>query len=51
MAKNPEKQLEATRALMGALLRRPPKRHDEIKINKSRPKAGKKAKRKPKAKP
>ena len=37
--------LEATKALMGALLRQPPKQHDEMKVGK---KAAKKtAKKKP----
>ncbi len=50
MAKDSEKGLEATKALMGALLRQPPKPHDEMKISKSKPKA-KRAKAKKRAKP
>ncbi len=34
MAKDSDKGLEATRALMGALLRQPPKQHDEMKVGK-----------------
>lgn len=43
MEKDSEKKLEATRALMGALLRQPPKHHDDMKVGK---KAAKKAAKK-----
>jgi hypothetical protein len=45
MAKDSEKELVATRALMGALLRQPPKQHDEMKLGKKT--AKKAAKKKP----
>jgi hypothetical protein len=32
MAKKPSKDLESTKALMGALLRQPPKQHGDMKI-------------------
>jgi len=41
MAKD-SKEIEATKRLMGALLRQPPKPHDEMKISKTKPKAAKK---------
>jgi hypothetical protein len=43
MSKRPQDDLEATKRLMGALLRQPPKPHDEMKLGKKR-----KAKRKKK---
>jgi hypothetical protein len=45
MAKDSEKGLEATKALMGALLRQPPKHHDEMKVGKKAKKAAKKRRR------
>jgi hypothetical protein len=49
MTKPQKDDLESTRALMGALLRQPPKHHDEMKIGK---KAAKKAaKKKPPKRP
>ena len=44
MKKTDKDGLNATKALMGALLRQPPKLHDEMKV-------GKKPKPKPKKKP
>jgi hypothetical protein len=40
-----EQELEGTRALMGALIRQPPKPHDAMKIGKKK-KSKKKAKKK-----
>jgi hypothetical protein len=42
MARESDKGLEATKALMGALLRQPPKHHDEMKIGKRAKQAAKK---------
>jgi hypothetical protein len=46
MAKTSKSDLEATKRLMGALVRMPPKQHDEMRINKSKPKATKRPKAK-----
>jgi hypothetical protein len=48
MAKAFKSKLEGTKALMGALLRQPPKQHDEIRVGKVR--SEKNRKRKAKAK-
>jgi hypothetical protein len=39
-------ELEKTKRLMGALVRRPPKPHDEMKVGKKRPKSSDKPGRK-----
>jgi hypothetical protein len=46
MAKRPQADLEATKRLMGALVRISPKQHDEMRIGKSQPKPTKRPKAK-----
>jgi hypothetical protein len=48
MAKPPETPLEQTKRLMGALVRQPPKQHDEMKIGKPE---GKPIKNRPEKRP
>jgi hypothetical protein len=44
-----DKELDETRRIMGALVRMPPKPHDEMKLGKPRGKKAKPAKRKEKS--
>jgi hypothetical protein len=46
-----DKEIEATKRLMGALVRQPPKPHDEMKIGKRRREPPKKQTKKKVAKP
>jgi len=47
LAKNPDELLQEAKRIMFALVRQPPKPHEEMKVGKSKAKAGRKKQRGP----